>query len=67
MDCFVSRLLLVSVCPWCCVPCAACRASQLYVDLLESKAEKKLDKEINRSLNSNYRRLDNFIHNVKHK
>ena len=39
---------------------------QLYVDELESKAEKKLAKEIDRSLNSSYRRFDNFIHNVKH-
>ena len=39
---------------------------KLYVDELESKAEKKLAKEIDRSLNSSYRRFDNFIHNVKH-
>ena len=42
---------------------------KLYVtaDIQEGKAEKKLLKEIDKSLNSNYRRFDNFIHNVKHK
>jgi phosphatidylinositol-4,5-bisphosphate 3-kinase len=32
----------------------------------ESKAEKKLNEEIENSLDSKYRRFDNFIHNIRH-
>ena len=35
---------------------------KLYLHLNEKKAEKELNEEINNSLNSMYRRFDNFIH-----
>jgi phosphatidylinositol-4,5-bisphosphate 3-kinase len=40
---------------------------KLYLDVNhEKKADKKLQQEINKSLDSTYRRIDNMIHNLKH-
>ena len=40
---------------------------KLLVDGVDSKAEGKLVKEIGKSLGSNYRRFDNWVHNIRHK
>ena len=40
---------------------------KLFVDGVDSKAEGKLVKEIGKSLGSNYRRFDNWVHNIRHK
>lgn len=39
---------------------------KLLLNEKESKAEKKLHEEIENSLDSKYRRFDNFIHNMRH-
>jgi hypothetical protein len=39
---------------------------KLYLNVNEKKADKKLHTEINKSLDSTYRRIDNMIHNLKH-
>ena len=39
---------------------------KLLLNEKEQKAEKKLNEEIENSLDSKYRRFDNFIHNVRH-
>jgi len=39
---------------------------KFYLNVNEKKADKKLHGEINKSLDSTYRRIDNFIHNVRH-
>jgi phosphatidylinositol-4,5-bisphosphate 3-kinase len=39
---------------------------KLYLTVNEKKADKKLQAEINKSLDSTYRRIDNMIHNLKH-
>lgn len=39
---------------------------KLCLELSEKKAEKHLQQEIDKSLDSTYRRIDNFIHNMKH-
>jgi len=39
---------------------------KLYLNVNEKKADKKLQAEINKSLDSTYRRIDNMIHNLKH-
>jgi len=39
---------------------------KLFLSVSEKKADKKLHAEINKSLDSTYRRIDNMIHNLKH-
>jgi len=39
---------------------------KLYLNMTEKKAEKKLMEEINKSLDSTFRRIDNMIHNLVH-
>jgi len=39
---------------------------KLALELTEKKAEKLLEVEIDKSLDSTYRRVDNMIHNLKH-
>jgi len=39
---------------------------KLHLDVTERMADKKLHDEINKSLDSTYRRFDNMIHNFKH-
>jgi len=39
---------------------------KLYLNMTEKKAEKRLMEEINKSLDSTFRRIDNMIHNLVH-
>jgi len=39
---------------------------KFYLDATEKKAKKRLDQEIDKSLDSTYRRIDNMIHNFVH-
>lgn len=39
---------------------------KLFLNMSEKKADKELQLEINKSLDSTYRRIDNMIHNMRH-
>jgi len=39
---------------------------KLSLDMNEKSADKKLREEIDKSLQSTYRRIDNMLHNLKH-